>query len=586
MVEVAGRRDRLVAPRGPTALAAALGFLGALMVLLIVVGFGTLWVGDSRFVGADLVAMLLHTPAVVAFGAAGLVAWNRRPHNRIGRLMVAMAGALWLSGLVNVQPPMLHRLGLTLGSLPLAIVLQLLLSFPSGRLGDRLATAVVTVGYLVAVTVPLTRWLVPGYRALDNLLAGVGVLALLISVPLVLRRTRPARTPFRGPFITLAYAGSGLLLVLGAAVVLVNADMRESVQIAAAVAQVAALTVLAALMVAALLGGPYGRAGEVEEFARSISSAAHDAGELDATLARSLGDPSSRMLYTDDADGGWLDAEGARVAAAPNPGRGRWIVTDGRREVGAIDYNIHLVDEPNLLAAVAPSVAVATAHRRLVVELQSLVLQLEHGAHELAESRRRILSAADAERRRISRDLHDGAQQKIVTLGISAQRIGRRAGDPGFVREVADDLTVGLTALLDDLRRLVHGLVPAALAEHGLAAAVRGAVADLPLRARVRVDLGPTKLAADVESAAYYVVAEAATNVVKHSGATEVQVDIGVERDTLSVMVWDNGAEVGSQKPGFGLLSLQDRVHALGGRFTVTSEAGSGMTVRAEIPCG
>jgi signal transduction histidine kinase len=221
----------------------------------------------------------------------------------------------------------------------------------------------------------------------------------------------------------------------------------------------------------------------------------------------------------------------------------------------------------------------------LVVDLRAAVRRLDAAADQLRDSRRRIVVAADGERRRIARDLHDGPQQRIVLIGIEAQRIGRRADDPGFVRDVSAAVSELLRLLLDDLRSLVHGIMPGTLTERGLPAAIAVLAEGIPVPVEMRMDPGIGRLPAEVESTGYFVVAEALTNAVKHAAADRIRVGVRIAGGRLEVEVTDDGVGPGPGEPGFGLRSLADRVAALDGTVTLRPGPDRGTTLRAEFAC-
>jgi len=216
-------------------------------------------------------------------------------------------------------------------------------------------------------------------------------------------------------------------------------------------------------------------------------------------------------------------------------------------------------------------------------ELVATAIANAEGSAELAASRRRIVAASDDARRRIERDLHDGVQQQLVSLGLE---LGAMNADPptgdALQRQLAD-ATEEVRAVLDTLSELARGIHPAILSRGGLAAALRVLArrSAVPVDLHTRID-GP--LPGDVEVAAYYVAAEALTNAAKHASASVVHVEATTDDATLTLKVRDDG--VGGAKPsgGSGLVGLQDRVEALGGAITVASSAGQGTSIVVTLP--
>jgi PAS domain S-box-containing protein len=200
---------------------------------------------------------------------------------------------------------------------------------------------------------------------------------------------------------------------------------------------------------------------------------------------------------------------------------------------------------------------------------------------ELRASRARIVEAADAARRRIERDLHDGAQQRLVLVSLTLKRAEARAkGTPA--EEVVAEASAQLRDGLAELRALAHGIHPAVLADHGLGAALDGLVARCPFP--VEVSVAPERAAPAVEAALYFTIAEALTNVAKYAQATQASVTIEIEDGTLVAEVTDDGVGGATMAGGSGLRGLEDRLDAIGGTLTVHSRAGEGTTIRACAP--
>jgi signal transduction histidine kinase len=207
--------------------------------------------------------------------------------------------------------------------------------------------------------------------------------------------------------------------------------------------------------------------------------------------------------------------------------------------------------------------------------------QVEQLAAELAASRRRILAVGDETRRRIERNLHDGIQQRLVTLSLMLSGIRDRV--PADVRADVDEVSDGLAETLDEIRDLSRGLHPAILVEAGLGPAVRALArrSPVPVRVHMRTD---GRLPAPCEATAYYVAAEAFSNAAKHAVASAVDIRIERARGTLTVQVHDDGVGGADATDGSGLVGLRDRVEAVGGTMTVDSPAGAGTTLTARLP--
>ncbi|MFI7609168.1 HAMP domain-containing protein [Micromonospora sp. NPDC049366] len=212
--------------------------------------------------------------------------------------------------------------------------------------------------------------------------------------------------------------------------------------------------------------------------------------------------------------------------------------------------------------------------------LNEMATSLTRARTELTASRARIAAAGYHERRMIERDLHDGLQQRLVSLALDVR--GLRADAPDDLRPQVDEVVEGLVEATDELRDFVRGIQPAALTEHGLGAAVRALARRAALPVEVTTDLAD-RLPPDVESAAYYFVSEALTNATKHARASYVEVSARVDAAVLTVVVRDDGVG-GADPTGDGLVGLADRIEAAGGWMGLVSEAGQGTTLTATIP--
>jgi signal transduction histidine kinase len=307
---------------------------------------------------------------------------------------------------------------------------------------------------------------------------------------------------------------------------------------------------------------------------------------LARTVQRGLGATWVRVSLRGEQADSWL-AEPQGVAGAPV---GTVEITEelrhadevvGRIECGPSDGGYDQADR-ELLATLSGQAATAIANVRLAAHLSEQVA-------ELARSRARIVAAQETERRRIERDIHDGVQQEIVAL-IAKLRLARNRLGRG---ETPDMLLAELQAdageLLADLRELAHGIHPPVLSDGGLVAAVEARAGRLPLDVTVRADeaLRSRRLDADVEAAAYFVICEALTNVIKHASAERALVQMSALNGELSLLVHDDGTGLStSNGNGQGLTNLRDRVEAVGGHLRVDGRPGEGTSVSAELPVG
>jgi PAS domain S-box-containing protein len=217
-------------------------------------------------------------------------------------------------------------------------------------------------------------------------------------------------------------------------------------------------------------------------------------------------------------------------------------------------------------------------------EVHRLNAELHDRLEELAASRARIVAAGDVERRRLERNLHDGAQQRLVALSLSLRlALAKLASDPAEARMILEAAGDELTLALDELRELARGLHPAVLSDHGLRAAVEMLAARAPVPVEI-VEVPDERLPEAVEAAAYYLIAEALTNVAKYAQASAVRISVAAREARLAVEVSDDGVGGADAAGGSGLRGLADRVEALSGSLEVVSPAGGGTSLRAEIP--
>lgn len=225
----------------------------------------------------------------------------------------------------------------------------------------------------------------------------------------------------------------------------------------------------------------------------------------------------------------------------------------------------------------------ALARRLLAPDAEALLAQR---VSTLEESRAGVVESADATLRRIERDLHDGAQHRLAYVAMTLSRAREKlAEDPEGAAELLDGAHAESKTAMKELRDLVRGIHPSVLADRGLDAAVSGLGERCSVPVAIHVDLGGRRAPAQVETAAYFVVAEALTNVDRHSGAGRATVEIAWAPDALGVTVADDGRGGARRAPGSGLEGLAQRVEALDGRLTVTSPPGGPTTIRAELPC-
>jgi len=295
------------------------------------------------------------------------------------------------------------------------------------------------------------------------------------------------------------------------------------------------------------------------------------------TLAKSLGDSSLSIAYWLPDREQFVDERGIPVPL-PEYGSGRaWTaVDDGGRRVAAIIHDASLEAGQELVQAVAAAASLALDNERLKADLRARV-------EELRASRVRIVNASNSARRRLERDLHDGAQQQLVALAVELRLLRGRVGENPEAIELIDRLDEKLAAALDDLRELARGIHPGILSDRGLGPALESLASRAPLPVRCEVDL-PERPPASVEAVAYFVVNEALTNVLKYANATEAAIRASEQGGDIVVELQDDGVGGADERKGSGLVGLKDRVGALEGTLTVESPPGAGTLVRARIP--
>ena len=315
----------------------------------------------------------------------------------------------------------------------------------------------------------------------------------------------------------------------------------------------------------------------VRAFIDDVREGRREPEDVGAVLASALRDPSAELLFRLPASDAYADRFGAVVAEPADHARAVTKVEHRGQEIALLRHKRALLDRPDLLRSVLAAASLAIEIARLRVEVK---LQLA----EVEESRARVVQAGYEERRRLERDLHDGAQQRLVTLGIVLRRLQRSLPREARILGPALDSAVDEIGLaIEDLRTIAAGVRPPRLDE-GLAAAL----ADLARGAPVPVELEATheRLPAQVEAAAYFVVCEAVTNAVKHGAPSRVRVEAMVANGALRLVVADDGVGGATVAKGTGLMGLTDRVVAQGGTLRIHSPRGAGTRIEAEIPCG
>jgi signal transduction histidine kinase len=525
------------------------------------------------------VELLLSLLGGWSFIGGGLVAWAQRPQSRTGPLMV-LVGLTFLAGLLNAAAgeSAVQLLGAWVRPLHLAVFTHLLLAFPSGRLESRQARGLVAAVYLdlaVLYHAPLLLGETGlGGKLYDASYAFGAVLFLAGSVVLV-RRWLAGSRAWRRAVAPVLWPGALTLALLA----VFNFDEFLSRPVGAVPMWAFRLAFVAIpfAFLAVLLRVRLAR-GSVAELVVELEEA-RPSGALRDALARALGDPCLTVAYWLPDQQRYVDLEGQPVEL-PEGGQPRMatvVEREGRR-VAAIVHDRALSDDPGLIRAAGAAAALALHNERLQAELRARF-------DELKASRARIVEAADQERKRIERNLHDGTQQRLTSialaLGLAESKL---TSDPQAAGASLRQAQQALETALAELRDLSHGIHPSVLTSRGLGPALEDLAYTAPLPVTVAADLNG-RLLERVEAGAYYAVAEGLANIAKHARASTATVVLARERGRLLLRVRDDGIGGADPARGSGLRGLADRVQALGGTFEVVSPAGGGTELRAAIPC-
>jgi signal transduction histidine kinase len=574
----------------------ALTVLGFAWGIALVPGIAASDFGEDRglWIGLDL---------WIGFGfiGTGAFAWMRRPHNRVGPLMMATGFAFYLAVAGFTEPPILFTVGQTAGNLFVATAIHLLLAFPSGRLEQTVDRVVVGIAYVTTTVGALIPTLFFEPAAVgcadcpDNLLLidsnpsffeswydGIGVcgiVVLLSTLAVLVARWREASPPLRRIVTPVFVAGGALMVGLAVLLGIALFDSGETYTDTLFYATLIPFGLVPYLFLFSLVQARMLRGGAVGGLVATIGETPGP-GELRDALAVALNDPSLELAYWLERREEHVDARGRRIElpGADDEERAVYDVTlDGAR-VGAIIHDPTVLEDPDLLDAVGAAAALALRREQLEHELRAKVQELE-------QSRARMIRFGMAERRRLERDLHDGAQQRLVSLALDLRLARDMVGqNPRQAEKILDGAADELGQALEELRELARGIHPALLSDRGLDPAVETLARRAPVPVQVEAQLGD-RVPEPVELAAYFVVSEALTNVVKYANASQARVRVEQVNGRVVVEVADDG--VGGAEPGrgSGLRGLADRISALGGNFEVDSAPGTGTRIRASIPC-
>jgi signal transduction histidine kinase len=531
-----------------------------------------------------------------SFLVAGIAAWARWPASRLG-LLFTIVGYLYLVPyvLVNLANPVAFTIGNLSEGCYGAALAHIGLAWPTGRLRSRFECGVVIAEYVSNVGLSLAAMMFwnpafsgcdarcpanvllvdgsrPTWNAINSIEGFVGLLLTCIVVTLIVRHWRSARGWSRRAMVPLMWIG----FAVGAEQILTGGalNLPLSSLVSFGLAPLALLAGPALFVISTVrartAGGALGTAiVDLEPGAPP--------GRLRDALARALGDSTLQLAFRQADGSGYLDTSGQAVDPA-RPGPGRAVTPVAEADDAVLVHDIGLGQEPQLVKLTAAAASMALEHARLQAEVQA---QLE----QVRASRARIVEAGDAERRRLERDLHDGAQQRLVTLSLALGMARDRAAaaDPelgSLIESASKEAREALT----ELRELARGIHPAVLTETGLTGAIQALVERSPVATTITA-VPAGRYPAAIEATAYFVVSEALANVTKHARADGAQVMIREFGGRLLVEVSDDGAGGARAEGGSGLRGLADRVASVGGVLRVDSPPGGGTRLAADIPC-
>ena len=531
-----------------------------------------------------------------SFIGTGLFAWWRRPASRFGAMMAGVGFLSLLGSATSANQPVVFTVGVLTCNLFFVLFAHMVLAYPHNRLERPWHGRLIAAGYVLAVVGPLPGLLWgfsermcedcpesplfiadnEGLRvALGAAVSVTGALFTVAVVGILLRRRRQATPPQRRAMAPVLWSAVTILILLAAALGSDAVGFARVTDVLGWLSMVAFASVPFVFLMG-LVRTRVAGAGAVSELLLRLGEEP-GTGSLRCRLSQALGDDSLQLAFWLEDKGRWVDADGHAVEL-PESGARAWTAVELEgRVVGAIVHDVTLTQEPELLRSVAAAAGLAVENERLQAQLRARV-------EELRASRDRIVEAGMSERRRLERNLHDGAQQRLVALSLTmrlAQSKVRK--DPEKAEAMLAAAHEELTLALGELRELARGIHPAVLSDRGLAAALEALAGRAPLPVELG-DIPEDRLPEPVEAAAYFVVAEALTNVVKYAHASQATVRVERLNGHAIVEVADDGIGGADPDRGSGLRGLADRVSALDGSMRLDSPAGAGTRLRAEIP--
>ncbi len=549
--------------------------------------------------GASPLRIAVNGIVCAAFLATGLLAWARRPANRTGRVMVATGLFLLLDPLQDGAVPALVPIGLVATTVSDILLAYLILAFPWGTLQSNFHRVFLALSAVALVSANLLALAAYDPRAFggdyDNpfllirdpgLAEAAMTLSRLTSIVVLVgllgifaARWARASGPARRTYSPVLIPATVLAIAIMVSTILSAFPVPDELSLVAGVTQALARAFIPVGFLVGLLRTRMARSA-IADLVVELGETPAPARLRDA-LANALGDPSLTVAYWSPAVDAYVAADGAPTEL-PTEASDRAVTLlerDGQ-PIAAILHDPVLLEDPGLVASVASAM-------RLSVENERLQAEVEAQLGEVRESRARIVAAGDAERKRVERDLHDGAQQRLVSLTLALRLAKLKLGDDGDpeVRLSLDQASDEARSALAELRELARGIHPQILTEAGLGSAIES-LADRS-SVDVAVDLATDRrFSPAVEAAAYFVVSEALANVAKYAGASRALIRLDWHDDELTVEISDDG--VGGAEPGAGggLRGLADRLSAIDGRLEIISPTGGGTRLLAHIPTG
>jgi signal transduction histidine kinase len=539
--------------------------------------------------GAPLVIAALWAWTTVAYILCGMFAWWRRPASRIGPLMIVSGFVCYLVTLSWTTSDIPYTAGQAFDKLPWVAFLLVFLAFPTGRLNGRYERSLVVAAFAIALGLELVRMIVGDYGP-NNLLGfarhpdlfvavrrfqliALAVCCLVGVVILLARRWRTGLPSRRPSGLLIDVFALGLVMV---AAFCVLSALNSPALVEVRWAEFATLGIAPVVFLIAILDARLARSG-VGDLIIELRADPPPA-DLRNALARVLRDPSLSLVYWLPEFGTYADLEGQAVALPDESSSYATTLIDRNGEhVAALIHDPTLDDEPELLSAVTAAAGIALENARL---------QAEQKAHleELKGSRARVIEAGQRERQRLERNLHDGAQQRLIALSLELSLLEKQVAGDEDTRARLDQARQEIAVSLDELRAVARGLHPAVLSGHGLEVALQSMTAGAPVPLRLTIGL-KGRLPEQVEVAAFYVVSESLANIGKHAHASRASIEVTRHDDVLVVEIVDDGVGGADSEHGSGLRGLADRVEALGGKLRVWSPPGGGTRLRAEMPC-